>query len=511
MKTKNKIQPASQSTNTKMDVNEARWRLSEHIQDLDHLERVAAAFPMAFARLWRPHCTRWNCDSSRARGCGHEMVRVADSRGAFVCVNKDCEMYNQPESRTSQRDTIAELVQTRGLVAYMIGGANRAGKSESAIQLAIALAAGSGEWWVRRWCRLNGIDANCIPKDPASNDRAVLISALTFNDSLEYHRPKLDRWLPAGSQRRKWKAQDQAEVILPNGGRIVLKAAAQGREKFQGNAPRAAILDEEHPEDVYEEISRGLAETDGPAVLSMTPLKGLTWTYQRFVHEPPPGHLHSRITGLDNPHVKSRSLLARFSHLEPHKRDARLYGKFARARGLIYPSLDRAIHVINDLPDLTGWEKYRSIDFGFNFACLWGAYNPNRDQLVIYRELLTQDVKLSGNARQIKLLSGDDRYAWTVADPADRDGRITLARDHDIITSPAKKDVEAGIDAVAERLAVTSGGYARLVIHASCVELLRELNLYRRRPDGTIHKQADHLSDCLRYMIYWMKTAPKWV
>jgi hypothetical protein len=71
--------------------------------------------------------------------------------------------------------------------------------------------------------------------------------------------------------------------------------------------------------------------------------------------------------------------------------------------------------------------------------------------------------------------------------------------------------VEPGIDAVAERLALCEQGHPRLVFHANCVELLRELNLYRRKPDGTIHKEADHLSDCLRYMVYWMKTEPKWV
>ena len=503
--------PAGRPVNPAQDPNAARWRLIEHLQDLDDLDRIAAAYPMAFARLWRPHCTRWNGDTDRARGCGHEMEPVPGQRGSFHCVNPACAMHHTAEVRTSQRDTVAELLNTPRLVAYMIGGANRAGKSESAIQLAVALAAGSGEWWVRRWCALNGIDASRIPETPATNDRAVLISALTFNDSLEYHRPKLDRWLPAGTTRRKWRAVDQAECILPNGGRIVLKAAAQGREKFQGNAPRAAILDEEHPADVYEEISRGLAETDGPAILSMTPLKGLTWAYQRFVHDPPPGHLYSRITGLDNPHVRSRGLLARFGHLEPHKRDARLYGKFARARGLIYPSLDRAVHVVppRQIPD--DWPRYRAIDFGYNFACLWAAHDTDRDQVIVYRELLTQDVKLSANARQIQTLSGSERYSWTVADPADKDGRITLARDHNIITSAAKKDVEAGIDAVAERLTVTAQGYPRLTIQADCLELLRELNLYRRRPDGTIHKQADHLCDCLRYLVYWIKSAPTWV
>jgi phage terminase large subunit-like protein len=316
--------------------------------------------------------------------------------------------------------------------------------------------------------------------------------------------------LPSGSKRRSWNAQDQAEVILPNGGRIVCKAAAQGREKFQGTSPRAAILDEEHPEDIYEEVSRGLAETGGPCVLSMTPLKGLTWTYQKFMQSPAPGHLHSRIIGLDNPHVRSKNLLRYFAHLPAERRDARLYGLYAAAKGLIYPSFRRGVHVIPAQAIPEDWKRYRSIDFGYNFACVWGALDPVRDQLHIYTDLLTQDVPLSGNARQILNLSGADRYAWTLADPADKDARATLARDHKLPTLKAKKDVEAGIDAVAERLHVCDQGYPRLVIHDSCRELLRELAVYRRNDKGEIKKQNDHLCDCLRYMVYYLARQPKW-
>ena len=179
--------------------------------------------PLAFGRLWRPHCTRWNLDRDQPRGCGRELSPVPGQRGVYQCTTPGCALQGQPQARTSQRDTVRELLTTRRLVAYMIGGANRAGKSEAAIQLAVALAAGSGEWWVRHWCEINDIPADAIPAEPARADKAVIVSALTFNDSLEYHRPKLDRWLPLATVKRKWKAQDQAEAILPNGGRIVLK------------------------------------------------------------------------------------------------------------------------------------------------------------------------------------------------------------------------------------------------------------------------------------------------
>jgi hypothetical protein len=133
-----------------------------------------------------------------------------------------------------------------------------------------------------------------------------------------------------------------------------------------------------------------------------------------------------------------------------------------------------------------------------------------RDQLVIYRELKTADVNLSTNARQIQALSGVEGYDWTLADPADKDARNKLQREHNMPTYKALKDVESGIDAVLERLAVCAQGYPRLVVDASCVELLAELRTYRRKDDGTVRKDNDHLADCLRYMVYFLSREVRW-
>ena len=479
-----------------------RRRLYEDAHTASRLLEVQRRYPLAVSRLWRPHCTRWDLQLSgpRPRGCGQEMRPVDGQRGAYVCTTPGCVMEGQPEVRTSQRDAV-RLLGTRGLVALLIGGANRAGKSEGVMQAAVALAAGRGEPWVQAWMTLNDIPIHAIPEAPGM----VIVSALSHGDSLEYHRPKLDRYLPLGTKRRNWNAENQAEARLPNGGRIVCKAAAQGREAFQGTAPTAAILDEEHPEDVYEEVTRGLAETDGPCILSMTPLMGLTWTYQKFIHEPPPGHLTDTIYGLDNPHVRSRGLIRRFQHLPPERRDARLYGIFAAARGLIYPQLSQALHVVPSQAIPDHWPRYRSIDFGFNFACLWLALDPDRDVLHVYRELLTQGEALGHNAEKVKGLSGGEVYDVTIADPADKEARIKLAHEYGIGTDAARKDVEAGIDAVYQRLGLTDDGYARLVIWEGCRELLRELRAYRRKDTGEVRKEADHLADCLRYAAYWVE------
>jgi len=126
-------------------------------------------------------------------------------------------------------------------------------------------------------------------------------------------------------------------------------------------------------------------------------------------------------------------------------------GKWAAADGLIYEEFDPSIHVIREMPaGWQSWRKYRAIDFGFNdpFVCLWIA--DSGEALYVYREWYMSRRITEDHARRIIQLSGDEQYAATVSDHA-RDTRETLHR-HGVYTTPAEKDIRAGIDAVRARL-----------------------------------------------------------
>ena len=78
------------------------------------------------------------------------------------------------------------------------------------------------------------------------------------------------------------------------------------------------------------------------------------------------------------------------------------------------------------------------------------------------------------HARQIVKLSQSDQYARTVADH-DREDRETLAR-HGILTVPAEKAIDRGIDAVRSRLRIGPNGKPGLYYLASAlVEYDRKL------------------------------------
>ncbi len=64
---------------------------------------------------------------------------------------------------------------------------------------------------------------------------------------------------------------------------VGLKSYDQGRKKFQGTAKHVIWLDEEPPEDVYDESLLRLMTTKGLMICTFTPLSGLSKVALRFL------------------------------------------------------------------------------------------------------------------------------------------------------------------------------------------------------------------------------------
>lgn len=80
-------------------------------------------------------------------------------------------------------------------------------------------------------------------------------------------------------------AMDTARVRHRSGGSSLLgfKSFDQGRKKFQGTAKHVIWLDEEPPEDVYDECLMRLMTTQGLMIATFTPLLGLSNVALRFL------------------------------------------------------------------------------------------------------------------------------------------------------------------------------------------------------------------------------------
>jgi len=99
----------------------------------------------------------------------------------------------------------------------------------------------------------------------------------------EYH-----YWLPKDSSVKyaQWSEQRgfaNRIILFANGSKIRFKTFDQGRESFQGAKKHVIHLDEEAPQDIVNECKVRLIDTNGMLIRTLTPLKGLTYTYDEFI------------------------------------------------------------------------------------------------------------------------------------------------------------------------------------------------------------------------------------
>lgn len=138
-------------------------------------------------------------------------------------------------------------------------------------------------------------------------------------------------------------------------------------------------------------------------------------------------------------------------------------GVWASREGLVYELFDRNTHVIrsDQLPPLR--THYRAIDFGFSnpFVCQWWGVDYD-GRLYLYREIYYTQRTVKVHSEQITALTGSYHITDTVSDH-DAEDRATL-QENGIDTTPARKSIRQGIDAVIERLKVQGDGKPRLFL-----------------------------------------------
>ena len=190
-------------------------------------------------------------------------------------------------------------------------------------------------------------------------------------------------------------------------------------------------LDEEHAEDIFHECLMRVVDSKGKLLLTLTPLKGLTWVYDLFVDKPIDGYTRHAISGLDNPWISSVKLSRAVRHMSDESKASRLYGDFTNQQGLVYPELNPHIHIVKSFDPPREWLRDMTIDFGVKnpFAALLCAWDPSDDTLHIIDEYYKTEATTLQNGLEIKRkFKKHFPLRWTVADPESRDGRLILAR-----------------------------------------------------------------------------------
>lgn len=195
------------------------------------------------------------------------------------------------------------------------------------------------------------------------------------------------------------------------------------------------------------------------------------------------------------------------------------YGaEFTIQAGMVYKEFDEGFHVIpeEDLKIDPGWEKFRSIDFGYEnpFVCLYIAVDE-QDRVIVYDEYYKRHATVEQHA---KFLNEEEeaafptdpitgvnrgRYEYTTCDPTGASGRASLL-EKGIPTLAVRSDVAHGLEAVRQQLKIRADCTPGLCVSSRCVETIKEFNLYQYNEDRTSEdpvKEYDHCMDALRYFI----------
>jgi len=225
----------------------------------------------------------------------------------------------------------------------------------------------------------------------------------SYDQQKETTQKKLEQYIPEGElvdityiKKNTW-----GEIVFKNGSRINFKSYEQGREKFQGVGKRVIWFDEEPPQDIWEEcFVRQEAGVPLDTLLTMTPIKGMTWVYDKIYLDTGNKDVFVSSAGWDdNPWLTEDQKAQMARGLSPEAIKVRRSGLFVKRAGLVCAWWSRETHVRHyDVLDKS-WTWYEVLDGGYSDPAGWllvGIDNDNSIHVVNgFREpqLTAQQIK----------------------------------------------------------------------------------------------------------------------
>ena len=327
------------------------------------------------------------------------------------------------------------------------------------------------------------------------------------------------------------QAVDVIEIRHKSGGMSTLgfKNYEQPIEAFYGTDKHVIWLDEECPQNVWNECLIRTMTTKGIQYVTFTPLAGLTpfvvnfcskadFLYGALAITAPAKREDdedegedARLAAVNNakaviqagwddaPWLEGGEKARRLDDTLPHLRAARSRGIPAMGSGNVYPIPFEEIAVAPfKIPD--HFKRMYALDVGWNkTAVLWFAIDPNSDVMYVTDEHYMGEQPPPVHAQAIR---GRGEWITGVIDPASRgrsqiDGQQLMhmyKNELGLRLFPAKNEVEGGIASV--WLALSTG---KLKVFSHLHHFASEYLIYRRDVKGRVIKERDHLMDCLRY------------
>lgn len=347
--------------------------------------------------------------------------------------------------------------------------------------------------------------------------------------------PNLKQWLAPsdlinGSWEDSWNGQTHT-LTLANDSELEIMSYDQELDKFAG-VPRHFIhFDEEPPLDIYKECKARLVDYHGRWWMTMTPVEGMTWTFED-IYDPSVAGNNPLIDIIgvnirDNPHLSEEAIQELLGGYNEEEQKIRGAGEYISVSGLVFKHYNPEVHVLEgDIVPPASWTHYISLDAGYNnpAAVLWHAVGPD-ERVVTYDEIYIRE----NTVEQVSALITEKETHYRenygiipflkVADPAIKQRQQTTGLSIQIeygkyghnFATPKSRDVNAGLDKMNNYLRIN-----KWMLTEKTPNLQKEMRMYRRAQYATSklreknnrkeepQKKNDHACDSTRYFFSFM-------
>jgi len=315
------------------------------------------------------------------------------------------------------------------------------------------------------------------------------------------------------SRKQLSEACDRVSIRHVSGGvsRVQFKAYEQDVTKFRGTTLHGIWWDEEPPEEIYSEGMARLTAHSGLAMLTLTPLEGMTRVVRYFYPEPnTAGRALIRAEIESCGLYTSKQIESQLATYAPHEREARARGIPLQGSGPVFPIEESAI-VVPDFEIPRGWKQIIGMDFGLGDhptgACLLALQPgdaPGQERIYVTRDYKAKEPNPVLHAAALKPW-GKLPVSWPhdgnrLGDVQSMQPLSGIYRRHGLRMLPEHATfpeggfgVEAGLQQMLEYM--TTG---RWKVFSSCATWLEEFRHYHRKK-GAIVKEDDDCLSASRY------------
>lgn len=286
---------------------------------------------------------------------------------------------------------------------------------------------------------------------------------------------------------------------------ISLKAYSQGRERFVGATIDYLWLDEEPDATIFTEALTRTNVSQGPSILTFTPLKGLSTVVKRYLLEPAVDRAVVRMTLDDALHYDAAQKAQIIASYPEHERDTRTKGVPSMGSGRVF-AVDEEKLLIDPFKCPAHWIRLGGCDFGWTHYAAFVEMWWDRDLDVLYL-VRTYRVREQTPLQHVEAVRHWNlKWAWphdghnaTLAGAGAplsgqyHAGGLDMMHDHATFETGGNS-VEAGVQEMNDRM---RGGRWK-VFRGQNEGWLEEYRMYHRK-DGLLVKEGDDAIAASRY------------